>query len=143
MKSTLSQAPTRAHLSIGALASASNLPASTIRYWERIGLFPAPLRQGGQRRYNHEALSQLIILRLAQSCGFSLQEIRRLVQTFRGGTPSQRWRAMASSKRLEIDAQINELQSMRKILDTLLECECLDWKQCASLATQAKTETQP
>ncbi len=142
MKLTLSQPPRPTFLTIGALAAASGLAASAIRYWERAGVLPAPPRQGGQRRYPRAALAQLAILRLAQSCGFTLEEMRRLVQGFRGGSPSQRWRSMATAKRAELEAKIRELQSMRKILKRLLHCECLEWSQCDRLATQMKTQTR-
>jgi DNA-binding transcriptional MerR regulator len=36
-------------MTIGELAAESGLPASTIRYWERIGVLPKPLRVSGQR----------------------------------------------------------------------------------------------
>lgn len=140
MKSTLSQGPFPARFSIGTLAAASGLPASTIRYWERVGALPAPPRQSGQRRYTEESLTHLAILQLAQSCGFALPEMRALVQGFRGGAPSERWRATAARKRDELETRIRQLQSMRKMLDRFLHCECVDWQHCARLASAAKKD---
>jgi DNA-binding transcriptional MerR regulator len=42
-------------LTIGELAKRSRTPATTIRYYEREGLLPAPERLNGRRRYDHEA----------------------------------------------------------------------------------------
>jgi DNA-binding transcriptional MerR regulator len=42
-------------MTIGELASRSRVPASTIRYWERIGALPLPVRVSGQRRYGEDA----------------------------------------------------------------------------------------
>ena len=39
-------------MTIGELAAESGMPASTIRYWERIGVLPKPARVSGQRRYS-------------------------------------------------------------------------------------------
>lgn len=48
---------------IGQLEAETVVPASTIRYWERIGVLPKPLRVGGQRRYGLEAIHYLAVLR--------------------------------------------------------------------------------
>lgn len=63
-------------MTIGELAIESGVPASTIRYWERIGVLPVPARISGQRRYLQDALHRLAVLRLAQACGFRLEEMR-------------------------------------------------------------------
>jgi DNA-binding transcriptional MerR regulator len=52
-------------MTIGELAAESGLPASTIRYWERIGVLPKPPRVSGQRRYTGNAVQRLAVLRLA------------------------------------------------------------------------------
>jgi len=44
-------------MTIGDLASKSGVPASTIRYWERIGVLPAAVRIGGQRFQIHANLA--------------------------------------------------------------------------------------
>ncbi len=69
-------------MTIGELAAESGVPASTIRYWERIGVLPKPPRTNGQRRYAPDAVQRLAVLRLAQACGFRLEEMRRLLHGF-------------------------------------------------------------
>jgi DNA-binding transcriptional MerR regulator len=85
LKWTLSQAEDI--LTIGELSAESGVPASTIRYWERVGAMPMPVRVSGQRRYHSDAVHQLAVLRLAQACGFRLDEMRHLMQGFRSGGP--------------------------------------------------------
>jgi len=51
-------------MTIGQLSLESGLPASTIRYWERIGVLPKPHRVSGQRLYTRESLQRLAVLRL-------------------------------------------------------------------------------
>ena len=46
-------------LSIGDVAAQSGVPASTLRYWEEIGLLPAPERVAGRRRYPNSILRRL------------------------------------------------------------------------------------
>jgi MerR family redox-sensitive transcriptional activator SoxR len=52
-------------MTISELAAESGLPASTIPYWEKIGVLPKPVRAGGQRRYSADAVQRLAVLRLA------------------------------------------------------------------------------
>jgi MerR family transcriptional regulator, redox-sensitive transcriptional activator SoxR len=75
------------------------MPASTIRYWERIGVMPKPARSSGQRRYSLDALDYLAVLRLAQASGFRLDEMRHLLHEFEPGVAaSGRWRDLALKK---------------------------------------------
>lgn len=70
---------TRMELKIGALARAAGTSPSTIRYYEQIGLLPAPTRVGGQRRYRHEAVGQLAFIRHCREFGFPVEQVRTLV----------------------------------------------------------------
>jgi len=91
-------------MTIGDLASKTGLATSAIRYYERIGVLPLPGRVSGQRRYGTDALDRLAVLRLAQACGFHLDEIKMLLQGFNTTTkPSERWRKLAERKKQEID----------------------------------------
>jgi MerR family redox-sensitive transcriptional activator SoxR len=84
-------------MTIGELAVESGIPASTIRYWEKIGVMLKPVRASGQRRYQPDAIHQLAVLRLAQSCGFRLDEMRHLLHGFGPGvTPPRRWQELAT-----------------------------------------------
>jgi small multidrug resistance family-3 protein len=82
-------------MTIGELANQTGIPASTIRYYERVGVLPRPERISGKRRYSSEAVDRLAVVRLAQGCGFHLEEMRQLFQGFRAGVPpSRRWQEL-------------------------------------------------
>jgi DNA-binding transcriptional MerR regulator len=67
-------------LLIGRLARYSGVKPDTIRFYERSGLLPKPTRtSGGYRLYDDVALKQVRFIRKAQSLGFSLNEIRRII----------------------------------------------------------------
>lgn len=122
-------------MTIGKLAAASGIPASTIRYYEKIGLLPAPRRVSGQRRYGPGALDRVALLLLAQSCGFRLAEMRTLLHGFEPGvTPSVRWQKLAIEKRKEIDLKVERLVSMRRLVDGVLNCQCSDLHECARIS---------
>jgi DNA-binding transcriptional MerR regulator len=94
-------------MTIGELALKTGVAASTIRYWERIQVLPAPARVSGQRRYPDDSIHRLAVLRLAQACGFRLEEMRHLLHGFLSGTrPSRRWQELAEKKQREIDSRI-------------------------------------
>ncbi len=66
---------------IGALASATGTKVETIRYYERIGLLPRPARsRSNYRSFTHAHLNRLVFLRRARSLGFSLGQVRELLQ---------------------------------------------------------------
>ena len=125
-------------MTIGELSAKSGLPASTIRYWEKIGVLPKPVRVSGQRRYSPDAVYWLSVLRLAQACGFRLDQMRCLLHGFGPGvSPSRRWQELARRKQKEIDDQITHLKTMRQVLDRVLRCRCLDLLECGRAAATA------
>ena len=125
-------------VTIGQLSGASGTPASTIRYWERIGVMPKPVRVSGQRRYRSDAVHQLAVLRLAQACGFRLDEIRDLMHGFRSGVPaSRRWRELALKKQQELNGQMDRIKTMQKLVNRVLECQCVELVDCGRIAASA------
>src|SRR6476619_597871 len=103
-------------MTIGELAAESRTPASTIRYWERIGVLPKPARVGGQRRYSTDTFQRLAVLRLARACGFRLDEMRQLLHGYGAGfTPARRWQELAGPKKQERDEQIERLKVIRRM----------------------------
>jgi Hg(II)-responsive transcriptional regulator len=66
-------------LTIGKLAKAAGVNLQTIRYYERIGLFPKPkTKESGYREYAEQDLSRLIFIKKAKDLGFTLKEIQQL-----------------------------------------------------------------
>jgi Cu(I)-responsive transcriptional regulator len=67
-------------MNIGELARAADTKAETIRYYERIGLFAAPPRTAGNYRdYATAHVSRLTFIRRARDLGFSIEQIRTLL----------------------------------------------------------------
>ena len=63
-------------MTIGSLARKAGVRPSAVRYYERMGLLPAPLRRSGRRDYDPDAVAQLAVVRFALSTGFTLRETR-------------------------------------------------------------------
>ena len=67
-------------IAIGELARATGVKIATIRYYEGIGLLPAPPRTSGNRRsYDENAVGRLAFIRHARELGFDIQMIRELL----------------------------------------------------------------
>jgi MerR family redox-sensitive transcriptional activator SoxR len=119
-------------LTIGEVARRAGLRTSALRYYEEVGVLPPATRVRGQRRYDEAVLARLAVIRLAQELGFSVAEIRSLVEGFDDvGVPSGRWREMATSKLTEVDALITRAEQMKQLLQESLRCGCLTLDSCA------------
>lgn len=67
-------------LTIGTLAKRTGTHVPTIRYYQHIGLMPAPDRtEGGQRRYAEGDLDRLAFIRHSRDLGFGIDGIRELL----------------------------------------------------------------
>ncbi|MBE9108229.1 heavy metal-responsive transcriptional regulator [Nodosilinea sp. LEGE 07298] len=102
------------------LSRAAGVPASTIRYYERLGLLQAPQRSAAQYRlYGTADVERLRFIQKAKRLGLSLTEIGQLIALRAGGTaPCQQLKAMVSSHLQQLDQQIAELQALRQELAT-------------------------
>jgi DNA-binding transcriptional MerR regulator len=68
-------------LTIGQLGQATDTKVETIRYYEKIGLLPAPRRTAGNyRSYAAEHLQRLGFIRRARELGFAIEEVRELLE---------------------------------------------------------------
>ena len=118
--------------SIGEVAREAKVEASTLRYYESIGLLLPAERVNGQRRYDEESMKRLTVIQIAKEAGFTLKEIDTLLSGFSDDTPpSERWKTLASNKLLEIDALIAKAQGMKMVLEEGMNCDCLSLDVCA------------
>ena len=84
-----------------------------MRYYERIGVLPAPSRStSGYRDYRPDALDRLGFIRASQAVGLSLGEIRQVVALRdRGETPCDHVYQLLQRRTAELDERIDELQA--------------------------------
>jgi MerR family mercuric resistance operon transcriptional regulator len=118
-------------LTIGALAKAAGVHVETIRYYQRRGLVGEPKRQPGSvRRYDEEAVKRLRFERRAQELGFTLEEIKSLVQL--GETPNCRGaRDLAARKLALVNARLSDLRRMQSALEGLVtQCDSGRKRRC-------------
>lgn len=115
-------------LTIGEVARNAGIAATTLRYYEQRGLIAAPVRLGGQRRYDEAVLARLEVIRLCKSAGFALDEIQLLFADDEPGRPASR--ALAQAKLAEIDAQLASLARAREVIEWGMRCACPSIDAC-------------
>lgn len=117
-------------MNIGAVAEMAGLPAKKIRYYEEIGLIHKAARlPNGYRAYSAVETRELNFIKRARGLGFSIEEVRDLLDLWRDKTrPSRAVRAMAAIHLEALDRKIAELESMRRTLAQLVN-HCLGDKR--------------
>ncbi|OOG56734.1 MerR family transcriptional regulator [Rhodanobacter sp. C03] len=110
-------------LTIGAVAKRVGVAIDTIRYYEREGLLPEPVRRAsGYRSYGDSTIAQLRFIRRAKDLGFTLDEIRELLTLSadrQRGVKAVKQRAQQRLAAIEL--RITELQRVRDGLAQLVE----------------------
>jgi len=128
------------NLTITFVARRAGIRASAIRYYESIGLLPAPTRVSGRRCYDSAILSRLALIAAVRDMGFTIKEIGTLMHGFAADVPaSARWQVLAAEKLKEVEALIERAEGMRQLLGEALRCGCLSLDSCAR-AFQTKTK---
>ena len=106
---------------ISELAEQAGIAASTLRYYERIGLMPSPDRtSSGYRDYDDDAVARLMFVSRAKRIGLTLDQIGELLQVWDGvncATTYERVTELVAEKRTEIGERIRELQQFAAQLD--------------------------
>lgn len=126
-------------LSIGEVAREAGLSVSAIRFYERNGLLPEAERVGGKRRFEPDVVRRLQVIGVAKQAGFSLDEIRELLDSIDRGAPAhQELRALAARKLPEMDALIERARAMRDWLTVAADCGCESLEDCVLFADGAK-----
>lgn len=118
-------------LTIGQVAQRAGRAASSLRYYERIGLLPAAIRVNGRRRYRPDILRTLAVIETAQRAGLNLDEIRLLLQAAPGDqAATERLRDVAERKLPELRATIERAELVRGWLEHAARCECPSLDDC-------------
>jgi MerR family mercuric resistance operon transcriptional regulator len=105
-------------LTIGRLADAGGVGVETIRFYQRRGLLDTPTRDGGIRRYGPGEVRRLRFIRQAQAAGFTLEEIRELLD-LDAGKDRARAHELATRRIRAIDEKIAALAHARDALRRL------------------------
>ncbi|HEY4375210.1 MAG TPA: MerR family DNA-binding protein [Burkholderiales bacterium] len=117
---------------IGALGAAAGVNPETIRYYERIGLMPAPPRStSGYRHYGEAAVRRLRFIRRGRELGFAIAEITGLLNLHdRPDAPCGEADALTREHLAQVEAKIADLQALRGELARLASCGSKSARHC-------------
>src|ERR671915_1678964 len=103
---------------IGELARQSGVPATALRYYEKLGLMPEPGRtESGYRMYGEEAVDRLAFIRAAQDVGLTLAEVRQVLGVRDAGeAPCRVVTELIDRRHTEVSARISELRALEREL---------------------------
>ena len=133
-------------MNISEAASASGIPAKTIRYYEAARLIGTASRSaGGYRVYTRADVFTLRFIKRARELGFSIERIRRLLDLWQ-----DKRRASRDVKRLALDhiakirAKISAMTSMRDAVQELADtCDGDERPECPILRDLEDAAAQP
>lgn len=109
------------NMKIGDLAQTAGVHLETIRYYQRLGIMPTPRRvHRTVRRYGDDALGRLQFIKRARALGFSLGEVKLLLQLSTTGRCDEA-RAIAEQKSRIIEERIADLRAIRATLSELID----------------------
>jgi MerR family copper efflux transcriptional regulator len=113
----------RRMLKIGEVSRRSGVGVEALRFYEKGGLLDSPSRTfSGYRVYGEEVLERLAFIKRAQALGFSLDEIRRIIDDARKGeSPCDEVREIVRRRLAELDERMREMRLYRKELAETLE----------------------
>jgi MerR family redox-sensitive transcriptional activator SoxR len=121
-------------MTIGEVAKKTGLRASAIRFYERAGLLPKPVRSFGRRRYDDRIFDRIAVLERAKACGFTLTEIGILFHD--QGRHSMKWRRIAEKKIAELDTALERIAAMKDLLRR--SCQCATADECGRCIRESK-----
>lgn len=126
-------------LDIGKVAECSGVPASTLRYYEEIGLIRSEGRHGLRRQFDPDVLLRLSLIGLGKTAGFSLEEIAAMFGADgQPNIPREQLRARAD----ELQRQMLGLRTLRDALRHVADCRAPTHLECPAFRALLKTASR-
>ena len=109
-------------LTVSKLAEGAGISADAVRYYERIGLLPAPERsQSGYRLYDADAVDRLRFIKRAQRLGLRLEEIGELLEIQeRGLCPCGHTRSLLEGRARQLEAEMAAMAQLHADIERML-----------------------
>ena len=112
--------------SIGQVSKMFGLPVSTLRYYDKEGLFPKLERSNGIRRFSERELEALRVIECLKKSGMEIKDIRQFMEwCAQGSSTYPQRRAMFIRQRESVEA---EIARMNRVLD-MLNFKCWYYEQ--------------
>jgi len=126
-----------AQMSISMVTQQTGVRPSTLRYYEEIGLLCPIGRVGGRRQYDESVLQRLALIHTGQQAGFTLAELgillKNVLESESGGAG---WHELVERKLQEMDALLRNVESMKRLLQDITDCDDDSLAECIVLTGQ-------
>lgn len=128
---------------ISQLARAAEVPTTTIRYYERVGLVQPENRSAGNYRlYNEESLQTLRFIRSAQAIGFALDDVKTLLSVSDTAGSCRKIQAMIEERLSEVGKRMKDLRHVQQVLkSSLLKCRDNEQDNCCHVIQSLRETT--
>ncbi|EPI8561479.1 redox-sensitive transcriptional activator SoxR [Vibrio fluvialis] len=120
------------YLTVGQLAERSGVAPSALRFYETKQLIASFRTNGNQRRYLPSMLRRVALIQVAQSVGFTLEEITHELSALpmNKTATKQDWDRVAKKWQQELDKKMVKIQSLKDNISGCIGCGCLSMKKC-------------
>jgi MerR family redox-sensitive transcriptional activator SoxR len=126
-----------AEISINQVTQQTGIRPSTLRYYEEIGLLLPVRRVSGRRQYDESVLQKLAVIQTGQQAGFTLTELGLLLNNvLNSESGSARWHELLDRKLKEMDALMRNIESMKRLLEDIMDCDDATLAECIVLTGQ-------
>lgn len=128
---------------ISELAKAADIPISTLRYYERIGLVEPENRScGNYRLYGDQSLKKLKFIRAAQAIGFTLEDVKSLLADGEAKVPTcGNVQGLIEARLTDVEERLKDLRHVRKVLKSALkQCHQQKKSDCCQVVADLRNK---
>jgi MerR family transcriptional regulator, redox-sensitive transcriptional activator SoxR len=126
-----------AEMSISQVTQQTGVRPSALRYYEEMGLLSPTGRVSGRRQYDESVLQRLALIQTGQQAGFRLAELGILLNNVLDAEAgSAGWHELIDRKLKEMDALLRNVESMKRLLEDIMDCDDASLAECIVLTGQ-------
>ncbi|MDO4997194.1 MAG: MerR family transcriptional regulator [Neisseria sp.] len=115
------------------LSKRTGLGIETLRYYEKVGLLPEPIRAAnGYRLFTEEAVATLQFIKKCRLLGFSIEDTKQLLQ-LRDQTLNHNADELVRQQKAAVQEKIRQLQEIQAMLEAISDCTQTENSECKAL----------
>ena len=102
---------------IGQISEMFNIPVSTLRYYDREGLFPGMERKSGIRKFSDNEIEALRVIECLKASGLEIREIKQFMEwTTKGSATYQQRKQLFETRLKKVEEEMDKLQKTKDML---------------------------
>ena len=102
---------------IGQVSEMFNIPVSTLRYYDKEGLFPGMERKSGIRKFSDNEIEALRVIECLKASGLEIREIKQFMEwTTEGSATYQQRKQLFETRLKKVEEEMDNLQKTKDML---------------------------